>query len=494
MNKIITVYVILLTFVSIGYTQESTTYELKIQNFSTDSLKIDVYPIGTIFNGDKLYSLKCKNPRELYYKFIFGGSKYLNNNYNTFDLNHDANNYYGTCESSISYGKYRIRFSIYNTVNEEFDSLDYCDVDYSDSDYPYQNHNDIILKYFNADSITFSFLSTFYNIIEAGRYLKIWDQFGGSFNKTLNKNGFISDSSYLYIPINAVDSMAQAHLNFGDIFINFSLSDDMSTRNILIDTVTNITVKKRAALIINSGKTFEMITPSFGYNNLIVEDKATLVLNSNGKTIVNSPNKITLKNKSNLTMHNNAEIRIKNGGVLCNEGGIIRGPGKITFDSGVHVLCSDIVNDFAVRDSAKIVLEDSAVVILPDNYTLHLRGNTTSLVMKPGSKMMFGENSGIVCDSGAKVIANNAIFTSADSTKKWNGISLKHRSQDTIKNCVIKNADFGINIMNKNDDEETEIPYSTEISGCSFINQTSHVLNNGIYAAGSSKLLISNNV
>ncbi|MBK8984321.1 MAG: hypothetical protein IPM38_18875 [Ignavibacteria bacterium] len=46
-------------------------------------------------------------------------------------------------------------------------------------------------------------------------------------------------------------------------------------------------------------------------------------------------------------------------------------------------------------------------MILPDNYTLHLRGNTTSLIMKPGSKMMFGENSGIVCDSGAKVIVRD---------------------------------------------------------------------------------------
>ncbi len=28
--------------------------------------------------------------------------------------------------------------------------------------------------------------------------------------------------------------------------------------------------------------------------------------------------------------------------------------------------------------------------------------------MNPGSKMLFGESSGIVCDSGAKVVANSA--------------------------------------------------------------------------------------
>ncbi len=84
------------------------------------------------------------------------------------------------------------------------------------------------------------------------------------------------------------------------------------------------------------------------------------------------------------------------------------------------------VNKIAINDRGKFVPEDSAVVILPDDFNLHLRGNTTSLIMNPGSKLMFGENSGIVCDSGAKVIANNAVFTSADSTKKWNGISLKN--------------------------------------------------------------------
>ncbi len=70
-------------------------------------------------------------------------------------------------------------------------------------------------------------------------------------------------------------------------------------------------------------------------------------------------------------------------------------------------IINEIVNNFAVGDSTKIVLEDNAVVILPDDFNFHLRGNTTSLIMNPGSKLMFGENSGIVCDSGVKVIARD---------------------------------------------------------------------------------------
>ncbi|MBS1517574.1 MAG: T9SS type A sorting domain-containing protein [Bacteroidetes bacterium] len=113
--------------------------------------------------------------------------------------------------------------------------------------------------------------------------------------------------------------------------------------------------------------------------------------------------------------------------------------------------------------------------------------------MNPGSKIMFGENSGIVCDSGTKLIANDAAFTSVDSAKKWNGIFLKHRSQDTIKNCLISNAQYGINIFGKNDDEGTEVPFSTEISGCSFVNKSGSELSIAVYAANSSNLLIMNN-
>ncbi|HAY32638.1 MAG TPA: hypothetical protein PK536_07725 [Ignavibacteria bacterium] len=75
-----------------------------------------------------------------------------------------------------------------------------------------------------------------------------------------------------------------------------------------------------------------------------------------------------------------------------------------------------------INDTVNIIaVEDSAVVILPDNYTLRLRGNTTSLIMKPGSKMMFGENSGIVCDSGGKVIdEDNEIGVYVESKNRFN--------------------------------------------------------------------------
>jgi len=236
-----------------------------------------------------------------------------------------------------------------------------------------------------------------------------------------------------------------------------------------------------------------MITPSSpsgGYTNLIIEDSASLYVRPFAKIIVWAPNRITLKNKGTIVLNSGAEIVIKPGAIFCNEGGKIYG--RITYEGGIHYsLCA--LADYLLQDSSKFILEENATLSVPNNTTLHLRGKNSSLILKPNSKLMFGENSGIVCDSGAKLIANNATFTSIDSTKKWVGISLSGLSQDTIKNCVIKNANNGIMIFNKYSSSESAVPYSTEISGCTFVNQTNYVLNNGVYVAGSNNVLIMNN-
>jgi parallel beta-helix repeat protein len=138
-------------------------------------------------------------------------------------------------------------------------------------------------------------------------------------------------------------------------------------------------------------------------------------------------------------------------------------------------------------------LLDSAELIFPNDYTLHLKGHETALILNPGSKLLFGENSGIVCDSGARIVANDAMFASVDSTKKWNGISLNDLASDTIRNCTIKNAMYGIMISDRYDPEESPEPYSAEISGCSFVNQTSQVLNNAVYLQNSAHVLLKDN-
>jgi len=412
--------------------------------------------------------------------------------------NGSVGNIYGI----YGYGKYKIKLT-----SAFLDSI-ILDIDANAT-------GDLLINFYN-DSISYQFSEGNYPVISlsiANFTIQSWKKYGPTQNSQKNLGNFKyalgtieNPNNYNIIPLdcrkdcnvltNVPDQNRDTNTLFdnrnGILSLNLTIEKDIFTRNTLIDTITSIIVKDKAALRIGTGKTFNMISPSFGYNNLIIEDSSALILYDSSKIIVHSPNRITLRQNSNLNHVRNSEIIIKNGAMFCNEGGRIAGSGKVVFDKGIFQLCS-YSNDFVVEDSAKIILEDSAFVILPDNYTLRLRGNTTSLVMKPGSKMMFGENSGIVCDSGAKLIASDAAFTSVDSAKKWNGIFLKHRSLDTIKNCLISNANYGINIFGKNDDEGIGTPFSTEISGCSFVNKSGSELSLAVYAANSSNLLIMNN-
>mgnify|MGYP006883217542 FL=1 len=423
--------------------------EILIRNVTTHDILIKVYPVGAVFSGfytpptpyNEKYSLKRSNPGQIPFWipddndsiYIKGGTKIIEpNKYCVIDF--DDGLYYSLSDSSeyvlggISYGLWKFDFFSSDNNSEDFIFLDECFIDERDINHGRVSGFGVDLLLYLArkpnaskDSLFFSFYGggDTVNILDSriiDKTIKAWHKVG-IYSPTYgqdpiipgspNRGSFNSLSDFTTYPIYATEYGADSHLNPGDIDMNLKIDHDIYTRDTLIDTITNITIKKKAALAINSGKTFDMVTPTFGYNNLIVEDTAYLVLYNSAKINVFSPNRITLKNKSNLTLGGNSEIRIKNGAAFCNEGCRIYGHGKIIFEKGIHEFCS-YVNDFAVRDSAKIILEDSAVVILPDNYTLRLRGNTTSLIMKPGSKMMFGENSGIVCDSGAKVVADSA--------------------------------------------------------------------------------------
>jgi parallel beta-helix repeat protein len=113
------------------------------------------------------------------------------------------------------------------------------------------------------------------------------------------------------------------------------------------------------------------------------------------------------------------------------------------------------------------------------------------LEMKPYSKIILGQNSKLLFQNGARLIANNATFTSLDSTSTWDGIYLEDNSNDTIKNCIIENASNGINITDKT--SMTLDQPSTEISGCTFRNSTIGQLTNAVYINNSYNVLIKDN-
>lgn len=140
--------------------------------------------------------------------------------------------------------------------------------------------------------------------------IKSWHQVG----KTVNINGqsvtdpFIPGSpnrglfksllEFSTYPVYATEYGAIQHLNAGIIDLNLEIDHNVTTLDTLIDNPTNIEVAKHAYLNIAYGKTFNLVTPSDGSVNLIIQDSAYLRLESYSKLIVGSGNKLTLKNKS----------------------------------------------------------------------------------------------------------------------------------------------------------------------------------------------------
>ena len=68
---------------------------------------------------------------------------------------------------------------------------------------------------------------------------------------------------------------------------------------------------------------------------------------------------------------------------------------------------------------------------------------------------------------------------------------MKDVAQDSILCCIIENASNGITIRNRY--STTPASYSAEISGCTFSNNTTTQLNNGLYASNSTNILFRNN-
>jgi hypothetical protein len=254
-----------------------------------------------------------------------------------------------------------------------------------------------------------------------------------------NKGYFKTYYTDLTMPIYGTDFGGRKHKNAGQLDMNLTIEHDISTRDSLIEFPTNVVITPGASLTLSANRTLEIRSPSStgdtAYTNLIAQTGAFLILQSGSKIVVQSPNRLTLENLSNIIMNQNSEIHFKQGTLFCNKGSRLVIRGKIFFEKGMHQIPCDVESPVSIGDSAHIVL-DSATLSLPDDFTLHLKGSETALVLNPGSKLLFGENSGIVCDSGARIVANYATFASVDSTKKWNGISLNDLASDTIKNCI----------------------------------------------------------
>ncbi len=251
-----------------------------------------------------------------------------------------------------------------------------------------------------------------------------------------SKGNSLTDKYFLSYPIDGRDLPSPytipTHDSSGSFFGNLTIDTSVSTMPELHNEHTELIFNENTFLRINTNDTLTLATPelpSAGNVSLIMKPASRLSLA--GTLIVEDRNVLRLKNNSSVRFFPGSAIVIRQGAVFCNEGAEMDGPPHIYYSKGLHLAC-EYTNDIANSDSATVVL-DSATLSFPDNFILHLKGNETALILNPGSKLLFGENSGIVCDSGARIIANDATFASVDSTKKWNGISLNDLACDTIR-------------------------------------------------------------
>lgn len=141
-QKLLVLFTVLIVLVS--FNESKSNAEVFIYNMSyTDEIRVNVYPVGAVFNGFKRYSLQCRFPRNETpplpsYIYIYGGAKELPVRTTSvaqyLGLNHDIDAAVAQTEGAVGYGKYRVDFYKKNT-NSQYEFVEYCFFDYSDSDF-----------------------------------------------------------------------------------------------------------------------------------------------------------------------------------------------------------------------------------------------------------------------------------------------------------------------------------------------------------------------
>ncbi|HQY53306.1 MAG TPA: T9SS type A sorting domain-containing protein [Ignavibacteria bacterium] len=307
---------ILLIFIVVNFFNVAKArFELQIFNYSTtDFIYVKVYPIGAIFNGYYEYSLNCKYPILDIYNKIYGGDTILPKKIGQtpdIEFNHDFDNVNGGTNKAIGFGKYRVEFYLSEIIGYDtiYSLVDYCEVDYTDYNYPYGNQsldtlhyfpyhtNDIVFSFYRQDSITYNWNN---NLLPQNRLIQIWNQQirNPIAIKPQNKNGFLSNNSYNNWPINAIDSGAINHLNSNEFYVNVILKDNgLNTKSnqtiyfknsfLTIKDSVNFTLNSNSSIIFENGgrfRTFETGTPktiTMGENSYIdVKTGASINLNN----------------------------------------------------------------------------------------------------------------------------------------------------------------------------------------------------------------------
>ena len=361
---------------------------------------VQIYPNSMVFNGDDKYNLRLANSSPQNNFHFINGRNSSEINFlispQGITFNHDNSTALSLNKGAVGYGEYKFIMTCNN-----YNFKDSCTIEW-DAGYPYNANtwSADLLVFFednnNNPRIQFQWGgdTAIYDISYVNKQITAWDQqyaltSSGYLRRLRDKNygNFIydtQDSNLYIIPLDSRKDCSLENQEYYDVSrngvltLNLTIDKTISTRDTLIDSITNLDISKNALFKINDSNIFNMITsssPSGGYTNLIVQDSSFLLLRPSSKIIVSTPNKITLKSKGTIILNTNAVIHIKPGAMFCNEGGRILGSGRIFYEGGIHQSICNQLSDYLMQDSVKFILDSNAVLQIPYNSTLHFRGN-----------------------------------------------------------------------------------------------------------------------
>jgi len=481
--------------------------EVRIKNHNlSDIIKIQVYPVGCVFNGDKEYKLRCRLPDGP--EYIIGGERENLSYWGSLILDNDAGEAFGDVDGAIGYGKYRVDF--YKKIGTEYDYVNYCYFDYSTSNYPWTIgllDNDIDIEYRSET-----------NIRHNGNYelppdktIKIWDQRqwnGENAYENQNKNGFKTTTSdqfgnWLNFPHFATYFGGTTHEKADECYVWMDVLAGHQPKilcgySFIINSSNFLKLKNNSSTKLYIGNSDN--NPTCGAE-FIINTGSLVWLEPNTQIICEKSARIIFRNQSHGRFdESTSKIFMKPGSLICFEGSPhFYGTGYNPDPQNGSIVIQGLVKKYCpsyptptnpiFEDSIKVFLDTNSILELGDSITLTFEGYESGLICDSGSTIKFGKDSKLVFTDGARIKAKHTKFTSVDSTETWNGIYMSDIAFDTLQYCTIENAENGLNIEDKTSMFTSP---ATEISNCTFSNTTETQLLNMVYVNNSSNVMIRN--
>lgn len=407
----------------------SSQPEVFINNFSSDStkrIKVKIYPISMVFNGEYEYNLRARWPivsGNSQYYYIAGVSTIFNPNlHNSIEYiidqdtllrllaNHDMNSINASCNFAFGFGKYLIQFW--------WDSLDGPPSDYVTLEYdagyrlPPITNADVTISYVdNGNDPRIEFVWTGDTVVrntrDVQRKLECWNQYGRG---TRPKNygdfrfGFGSvncQNNYTIIPqdprrdcVPEVYPQFQAEQNH--IFNSFD------TVNGFIQLGPSEIGKLTLKLSIDKSIT----TPTFYNRNpapyvfdihpspIIIENGASLILTKGND---NSTNERRIVFKKYDTLNLNTQLEVNPYGTLELQGSTNSGEkAHIYFESYSYTI---------IRQNGNLIMGQNSAIDLQGNSYMKFQGNA-KIYQYPGSIINI-RNTSTLMNCGAQFPASD---------------------------------------------------------------------------------------